>query len=106
MVARMVWQEWCCAMLRNVRDCGMSLTIEVPDDVLSALPFPSGEKEGRIRTEMACLMYRNGWLSLGKAAELARLDSFLMGCELAAREIPMHYDEEMLQEDLAYACGK
>lgn len=84
----------------------MSLTIEVPDDVLSALPIPVGEREGRLRMEMACLMYRNGWISLGKAAELARADSFLMGRELAAREIPMHYDEEMLQEDLAYARGK
>ena len=89
-----------------MRGSGMALTIEVPDDVLSALPFPSGEKEGRIRMEMACLMYRNGWLSLGKAAELARLDSFLLGRELASRGIAMNYDEEMLQDDLAYARGK
>jgi predicted HTH domain antitoxin len=84
----------------------MSLTIEVPDDVLSALPIPTGEREGRLRMEMACLMYRNGWISLGKAAELARVGSFLMGIELAVREIPMQYDDEMLQEDFAYARGK
>lgn len=89
-----------------VRCSGMALTIEFPDDVLSALPIPAGEREGRLRMEMACLMYRNGWISLGKAAELARVDSFLMGLELGVREIPMHYDDDMLQEDFAYARGK
>ena len=84
----------------------MALTIEVPDDVLCALPFPAWEKEGRSRTEMACVMYRNGWLSLGKSAELARVDSFLLGRELASRGIPMHYSDDMLQQDMAYARGK
>jgi predicted nucleic acid-binding protein len=30
----------------------MSLTIEVPDDVLSALPIPAGEREGRLRLNL------------------------------------------------------
>ena len=93
-------------MLWLVRSFGMPLTIELPDNVLSALPIPPEEREGRLRMEMACLIYRNGWISLGKAAELARVNSFLMGHELASREIPMRYNDEMLQDDFAYACGK
>ena len=47
--------------------------------------------------------YGRGWLSLGQAARLARLDQFAFGAELAERGIPRNYGVNEALEDLADA---
>ena len=49
---------------------------------------------------MAC-----GWLSLGQAARMAKLDRYAFGLELASRDIPRQYSLDDLDADLRYALA-
>lgn len=84
----------------------MSLILEVPDAVADSLPLPRGEKQQRLVIELACSLYAQKLLSFGKARELAGLEPAPFGCELAGREIPRHYGDAELSQDLAYASGQ
>jgi len=59
-----------------------------------------------MQTELACRFYANGWLSLGQAARMAKLDRFAFGGTLAERGIPRQYGPEDLEIDLRYAGGQ
>lgn len=71
------------------------MTIEIADEILSS---PSPGKE--ILLEVALYLFANNTVSLGKAAEIAGIPKMQMQYEAGSRQIPMHYDEEMLQNDL------
>ena len=81
----------------------MSLTLEIPDAVSAALRLPPPELKTRLQLELAVSLYAQQILSLGKAAELARLSRWELNDLLARRGIPMHYGEAELTEDLSYA---
>lgn len=81
----------------------MDLTLTVPDEVARALPLPEEERQQRLQTEMACLLYSKGWLSYGQATRVSGLDHFRFGLELGDRQIPRHYDENEAAHDLEYA---
>jgi len=78
----------------------MSLTLELPDEVVRAMRLPAPEKKRRAELELACALYAQGVLSGGKAAQLAGMNRLRFGQELAARNIPRHYMEENLRQDL------
>jgi len=84
----------------------MSLTLEIPDSVARALRLPSKEKQHQLKTELAVDLYAQGILSFGKACELADMSKIEFGLLLGKRGIPRQYDEQDLQDDLAYASGK
>jgi predicted HTH domain antitoxin len=73
------------------------------EEVLKQLPLAPGERERHMQIELACRYYGRGWLSLGQAARLARLDQFAFGAELAERGIPRNYGVNEALEDLADA---
>lgn len=79
------------------------LTLEIPDDLATALPFPPEERHQRLRTELACTLYAKEWLSFGQAANLAGLSQERFAWELGDRDIPRHYSAEDAETDLAYA---
>lgn len=81
----------------------MDLILKVPDEVARCLPLPSAEREQRLQTEMACLLYSKGWLSFGQAVCLAGLDHHRFGLELGELGIPRQYNEAEVDHDLAYA---
>ncbi len=81
----------------------MDLTLTVPEEVACALPLPAEERQQRLQTEMACMLYAKGWLSYGQATRVAGLDSYQFGLELGERQIPRHYDDEEAAHDLEYA---
>lgn len=78
-----------------------SLIIEISDSVLDAMKVPRPERESRVRVDLACALYAGEVLPYGKAAELAEMDKFLFAGELGRRNIPRHYDESCLAEDLS-----
>jgi len=78
----------------------------IPDSVARSLRIPEGEAEQRLRQELAVALYARGLLSLGKASELAGTSRFLFSDFLTQRNIPRHYAEEELAEDLKYANGE
>jgi len=81
----------------------MSITLEVDEETLRALPLGPGERERHMQIELACRYYAKNWLSFGQAARMASLDQFAFACELAERNIPRHYTAVDALEDLADA---
>lgn len=84
----------------------MSISLSIPDSVARSLRLPEGEAEQRLRQELALALYARDLLSLGKAAELAGISRFVFSDLLTQRNIPRHYGEEELAEDLKYASGE
>ena len=78
----------------------MPLILEVPDEVVLAMRLPAPEKKRRAELELACALYAQDVLSCGKAAQLAGMNRFRFGEELAVRNIPRHYTEANLRQDL------
>jgi predicted HTH domain antitoxin len=84
----------------------MSITLEFDEETLSRLPLGPGERERHMQIELACRYYARGWLSLGQAARMAKLDRFAFGVELGERGIPRQYGPEDLEADLRYGGGQ
>ena len=84
----------------------MSITLHIPDSVARSLRIPEGEAEQRLRQELAIALYAGSLLSLGKAAELAGTTGVQFSDFLTPRNIPRHYQEEDLTEDLKYASDE
>ncbi len=72
------------------------MALLITDEQLKA----SGLSEQQVRLELAIRLFELNVFTLGKAAEFAELHKLQMQQELAARKIPMHYDLEMLNEDI------
>ena len=84
----------------------VSITLDFDEQTLASLPLQPGERERHMQIELACRFYASGWLSLGQAARLAKLDQYAFGVQLAERNIPRHYSLEDLEADLRYARGQ
>jgi predicted HTH domain antitoxin len=82
---------------------GMSVALEVPNEVTLAMRLPAPEAEARLRLELAIGLYTQRLLPLGKAARLAGLNRWEFDDILARRDVPAHYTEEDLIHDAAYA---
>jgi predicted HTH domain antitoxin len=76
--------------------------LEVPSEVIDAVKLPPAEVEGELRKELALALYRRGVLSLGKARILAGMTRWQFEQVLSDRQIPRHYTETDLQDDLSY----
>jgi len=83
----------------------MSVSLQIPDSVAQAIRLPEERMPQELLAEFAVTLYQRGLLSFGKARELANMDGYEFGRLLSARDVPRHYTEEELEEDLAYARG-
>lgn len=81
------------------------LTLEVPPEVVEAVRLPPAEMERELRKELALALYRRGLLSLGKARVLTKMTRWQFEDLLSERQIPRHYTEADLAEDLQHAHG-
>jgi predicted HTH domain antitoxin len=81
----------------------MEVTLRIPDELARALPLPAEERQARLQTEMACLLYAKGWLSFGQAVRLAGTDHYRFALELGDRNIPRHFTEAEIDHELEYA---
>jgi len=84
----------------------MTILLEIPDSVARALRLPPAEQRQQLKLELALSLYAQGILSFGKARELADMDKLEFGLLLGKRNLPRHYTNEDLQDDLAYGSGK
>jgi predicted HTH domain antitoxin len=71
------------------------MLIELPDNVLEHLL-----NKQKMLLEIAIYLFEKDKLTLGKAAEFAGIPKMQMQNEIGGRGINMHYDEEMLENDL------
>jgi len=71
--------------------------IEIPQDILDSarLKLPD------LKIELALLLYSQHRLSIGKARELADLSLWEFRQLLGFRKIPVHYDVNDLNDDVA-----
>lgn len=75
----------------------MSNTLEIPQDLLDSARLTIED----LKVEIAVSLYANRRLSIGKARELAEMSLWQFRQVLAARRIPVHYDEADLDDDVA-----
>jgi len=81
------------------------LTVDIPDDVANALRLSPDQAEQEVRKELALTLYARQLLPLSKARQLAGLSRRAFEALLGKRQVPRHYSEEDLTEDLDYASG-
>lgn len=81
---------------------GMS-SIDLPAGVLDAIAAPPEEREPIVRQELAVSLYREEYLSFGKARELAGLSKAEFHRLLGEREVERHYTADDLALDVEYA---
>jgi predicted HTH domain antitoxin len=81
----------------------MTFHLDIPESIVRSLRLPAPEVAARLRAELAVALYARGILSFGKASELAELSRFAFADLIAQREIPRHYTEDELTQDLHYA---
>lgn len=81
------------------------LMVEIPAEVVEAAKFPVAELEHELLKEVALAFYHRGVLPLGKARLLAQMNRWEFEQLLAERQIPRHYGETELEDDLRYARG-
>ncbi|MDZ7640807.1 MAG: UPF0175 family protein [Desulfurivibrio sp.] len=81
----------------------MSLVLEIPDQVAHAIRLPVDGQQRQLMTELAVTLYSRGILSFGKALELTQLNRAEFGRLLGSRNVPRHYDEQDLEDDITYA---
>ena len=75
----------------------MNVTIDIPQDILDSARISVPE----IKVELAIHLYAQGRLSIGKARELAEMSLWQFRHLLAARQIPVHYDVDDLEDEVA-----
>jgi predicted HTH domain antitoxin len=81
----------------------MSIALSIPDTIVQAIRLPEEQIGPALTKELAISLYQQGYLSFGKARELAGLSKYEFGKLLGERGIPRHYTDEELAEDIAYA---
>ncbi|MCL0033459.1 UPF0175 family protein [Thermodesulfovibrionales bacterium] len=79
------------------------LQLRIPDSVAQAIRLPEERKVQELTVELAIALYAQGFLSFGKARELAGMGKYEFGLLLGKRGIPRHYGQEELEDDLSYA---
>ena len=84
----------------------MSLQLNIPDSVVSAIRIPEQHVPQALLRELAVALYAQAYLSFGKARELADMRKYEFGHLLGERGIARHYEEEDLRDDIAYARGE
>jgi predicted HTH domain antitoxin len=80
----------------------MTVHLDIPESIASSLRLPVPEIEPRLRTELAIALYSQGILPFGKATELAGTSRYGFAELLGQREIPRHYADSELSQDLKY----
>jgi len=78
-------------------------SINIPEDVLTAIKIPKKDVEKVLKIELAITLYQRGILSLGKARKLAEMSKWEFIEKLGERKVKRHYTEKELEEDISFA---
>ena len=81
----------------------MSVTIDIPDNILHTIKLPQSQIKNKLTQEIAFTLYERKLTSMGNARELANLSKWEFIEGLAERGIQVHYDEHEMNEDITYA---
>lgn len=78
-----------------------TISVQVPRDILHAARLTVDE----LKQELALALFQQGRLSFGKAREMTGMSVWDFQLLLGARKIPIHYDLEDYEDDLATLRG-
>ncbi|MBN8458277.1 MAG: UPF0175 family protein [Verrucomicrobia bacterium] len=81
----------------------MTLTLDISDKALAAARLACGDVRYEAKKELALAFYARGFLSLGKAVELAETTRRDFESWLAERKIERPFSEEELAREFASA---
>ena len=81
----------------------IGVELHIPDSVVQAIRLPEERIPRELLIELSIAIYSQGFLSFGKARELAGMGKYEFGQLLGKRGIPRHYGREELKDDLTYA---
>lgn len=76
------------------------VTVVIPSDLSRILRVDEKQLPKLVGIYLAVELYREGVVSLGKAAEIAGVTKAEMMEILASKGVPLNYTEEDLQEDI------
>lgn len=84
----------------------MTFRLDIPESVANSLRLPGPEVEPRLRAELALALYAQGILPFGKASELAGSSRYEFADLVSRRNLPRHYTDAELEQDVDYARGQ
>ena len=73
------------------------MSVTIPDEILEAARM----SEDELCQELAVLLFEKDRLTMGQASRLAGMERLRFQRLLASRGIPIHYDVEEFEQDLA-----
>jgi len=84
----------------------MTFHLDIPESIASSLRLPAPEVEPRLRAELALALYSQRILPFGKASELAGVSRYAFAGLVSGRDLPRHYTDDELAQDIEYARGQ
>lgn len=83
----------------------VKVELELPEDVFTSAHITRKRASVELRKIIALELFRERAVSLGKGAEIAGMCIADFMDLTAQKEIPLHYTEEDLQDDVKWARG-
>lgn len=75
------------------------VSVDLPRDLINIFKIREKDFPSVVRETLSAELYREGLVSIGKAAEIAGVSIWEMQEILAKRKIPLHYYPEDLKND-------
>ena len=72
------------------------IVIKIPKEIILSLRIPKEKAKDRLTEELAIHLYKEGFLSFGKARVLATLSKWEFAERLGIKKITRHYTREDL----------
>jgi len=77
-----------------------TVSVNLPRELIHILKIREKDFSKAVLESIAVELYREGLISLGKAAEIAKISKWEMFEILAAKKIPLQYYPEDLKQDI------
>lgn len=81
------------------------ITLTIPSSIVQEMKLPPDTVQEELTNELALSLYHRGIITSIQACRLSGLDRFQFEELLWKRNIPIHYSEEDLDQDIKYATG-
>ncbi len=77
-----------------------TISVDLPGDLINIFKIRERDFPSIVRETLSIELYREGLISIGKAAEIAGVSIWKMQEILANRKVPIHYYPEDLEKDI------
>ncbi len=81
------------------------IVIEIPKEIILSLRIPKEKAKDQLKEELAIHLYKEGFLSFGKARALATLSKWEFAERLGIKKTARHYTRDDFEEDLIFSNG-